>query len=288
MKVIRRIINAIFLTIACVTTLVPLLFFRLDQYPEKPIVVIIPSYKNQQWVEKNLSSVFNQKYQNYRIIYIDDCSPDATYELAQKITSNLSQQHRATIIHNTTRQGAMANLYNAIHSCEDNEIVLQLDGDDWLAHDRVLAYINCIYANEHVWLTYGQFQEFPSGRIGILYNQHFPVHVIKDNSMRTYKRLPMSHLRTCYAWLFKMINKEDLMHDGKFYQMSWDKALLAPMIEMAADHYACISEILYIYNNSNPINDHRVNVELQHSLAEHIAHLKPYHPLTVAHNSRQH
>lgn len=284
MKIVYRIINGFFLTIACITTLVPLIFFRLDQYPEKPIVVIIPSYKNQQWVDKNLSSVFNQKYKNYRIIYIDDCSPDKTYELAQKITSEYPQTNRTTLIHNETRQGAMANLYNAIHSCKDEEIVIQLDGDDWLAHDHVLSYINSIYANEDIWLTYGQFQEFPSGRIGILYNKHFPEKVIQSNSMRTYKKLPMSHLRTCYAWLFKLIKIEDLMYEGKFYTMSWDKAILAPMIEMAAHHYACLSEILYIYNNSNPINDHRVNVALQHSLADHIANLKPYQPLKVAIN----
>jgi glycosyltransferase involved in cell wall biosynthesis len=278
MKAIKF-VNYFFLSITCILVLVPVIFFRLDRYPEKPMVVVIPSYKNEQWVEKNLSSVFNQKYSNYRVIYIDDCSPDRTYEKVQLLTKNYQQEYRTTIIHNQERQGALANLYKAIHSCKDNEIIVQLDGDDWLAHDHVLAYINCLYANKNIWLTYGQFQEFPSGRIGHLYSQHFPKHVIKNNSMRTYKGLPMSHLRTCYAWLFKLINIDDLMYEGKFYSMSWDKAILAPMIEMAAHHYACTSEILYIYNNSNPINDHKVNVQLQHALADHIAHLKPYQPL---------
>lgn len=280
MTVAQRITTYFFLSIACITTLIPLLFLRLDQYPEKPLVVIIPSYKNERWVEQNLSSVFKQKYTNYRVIYIDDCSPDQTYERAKQITSTHKQDHRTTIIHNSARQGAMANWYNAIHSCANEEIVVQLDGDDWLAHDYVLSYINCIYANPNIWLTYGQFQEFPSGRIGHLYSKHFPKGVIQKNSMRLYKNLPMSHLRTCYAWLFKLINVQDLMYEGKFYTMCADKALLAPMIEMASHHYACISEILYVYNNSNPINDHRVNIDLQRSLADHIAHLKPYQPLT--------
>ena len=227
MKILSKITTYFFLSIACITTLFPLLFFRLDQYPEKPIVVIIPSYKNQQWIEKNLTSVFKQQYKNYRVIYIDDCSPDRTYELAQQITAKFNQNSRTTIIHNTERKGAMANLYNAIHSCANDEIVIQLDGDDWLAHDHVLAYINCIYANPNVWLTYGQFQDFPSGRIGHLYSMHFPKHIIQSNTMRTYKNLPMSHLRTCYAWLFKLIKVEDLMHESKFYTMSWDKAMLA-------------------------------------------------------------
>jgi glycosyltransferase involved in cell wall biosynthesis len=282
MKVAYKIINGFFLTIACSITLGPLLLLRLDQYPEKPIVVIIPSYKNERWVEKNLTSVFNQKYKNYRVIYIDDCSPDSTYMLAHQVTARFNQKDRTTILHNETRKGAMANWYNAIHSCNNNEIVIQLDGDDWLAHDHVLAYINSVYADENIWLTYGQFKEYPSGRIGILYNKYFPRHVIESNTQRTYKHLPMSHLRTCYAWLFKLIKIEDLMYEGNFYPMACDKALLAPMIEMAGNHYACLSEILYIYNNSNPINVHRINMPQQHAIAEHIAHQTPYKPLTVA------
>ena len=50
---------------------------------QKPIVVIIPSYKNAQWYQRNLDSVCFQNYSNYRIIYIDDCSPDGTADLVQ-------------------------------------------------------------------------------------------------------------------------------------------------------------------------------------------------------------
>ena len=124
MKILSKIITYFFLSIACITTLVPLLFFRLDQYPEKPIVVIIPSYKNQQWVEKNLTSVFNQKYKNYRVLYVDDCSPDQTYELVKQITSKFNQESRTTIIHNAERKGPMENWYNAINSCSNDEIVV--------------------------------------------------------------------------------------------------------------------------------------------------------------------
>lgn len=282
MKIAHKIINGVFLTIACITTLVPLFFLRLDQYPEKAIVVIIPSYKNQQWVEKNLASVFTQKYKNYRVVYVDDNSPDNTYALAQEVTARFNQTHRTTIIHNEARKGAMANWYNTIHSCKDKEIVVQLDGDDWLAHPYVLAYINSIYANKNIWITYGQFLEYPSARLGILYNLPFPHKVVQNNTQRAYKNLPMAHLRTFYAWLFKQIKLEDLMYEGNFYPMACDKAQLAPMIEMAGEHYACISEVLYIYNNSNPINVHRINMPLQHAIAEHIAQQKHCQPLTIA------
>lgn len=47
------------------------------------MVVVIPSYKNAQWYECNLASVFEQTYKNYSVIYIDDASPDKTGYLVQ-------------------------------------------------------------------------------------------------------------------------------------------------------------------------------------------------------------
>jgi glycosyltransferase involved in cell wall biosynthesis len=51
---------------------------------EKNIVIVTASYNNKDWYKQNLDSVFVQKYQNYRLIYIDDCPPDGTYELVKE------------------------------------------------------------------------------------------------------------------------------------------------------------------------------------------------------------
>ena len=40
----------------------------------KPFVIVVPSYNNSSWVEKNLRSIFEQKYDNYRVVYINDAS----------------------------------------------------------------------------------------------------------------------------------------------------------------------------------------------------------------------
>jgi hypothetical protein len=45
---------------------------------EKNLTVIISSYNNKDWYRYNLDSVITQKYSNYQVLYIDDCSPDGT------------------------------------------------------------------------------------------------------------------------------------------------------------------------------------------------------------------
>ena len=59
-------------------------FIPASKLKEHPLVVIIPSYNNAQWYKKNLDSVFNQRYSNYRIIYLDDASTDQTGYLVEK------------------------------------------------------------------------------------------------------------------------------------------------------------------------------------------------------------
>jgi glycosyltransferase involved in cell wall biosynthesis len=244
----------------------------------KKFVFVVASYKNERWCAWNIRSALNQKYDNYRIIYVDDCSPDKTFEIVQNIVQEEDKAGRVTLIHNETRKGALYNQYHAIHDhCTDDEIVVILDGDDALPHEYVLTYLNKVYSSEDVWLTYGQFRELNSGNIGFCCPM--PSEVVKANAFRKWVHLP-SHLRTYYAWLFKRIKKEDLtLDDGSFFPMTGDLAAMMPMIEMARDHFKFIPHILYVYNDNNPLNDHRVNRILQASIDQRVRNIPPYEPL---------
>lgn len=245
---------------------------------DKSFVVVIPSYNNEQWCEKNLQSVFEQDYAQYRVIYIDDCSTDQTKKRVADIITRYGMDDKVTLISNAQRCGATHNFYHAINSCDDKEIILVLDGDDWFAHRHVMSYLNEVYQDPNVWLTYGQYQEFPTGQRGFC--EDFPGWVVAHNAFRRFQNLPISHLRTFYAGLFKRIKKEDLCDDdGKFFSMTCDKATMAPMIEMAGNRYRFINEILYIYNNTNQISDHRVNHQLQLNLMHKILARPAYQPL---------
>ena len=51
--------------------------------------VIIPAYNCEKWVTKNLNSVIQQKYENYEIVYVDDCSNDNTEKLKNLKKKNI-------------------------------------------------------------------------------------------------------------------------------------------------------------------------------------------------------
>jgi hypothetical protein len=58
--------------------------------------------------------------------------------------------------------------------------------------------------------------------------------------------------------------------------MTSDFATMFPMIEMAGERHAFISDILYVYNMSNELNDHKVDAELQRNLDVFIREMPPY------------
>lgn len=248
----------------------------LTHAEDKHLVAIIPSYNNMRWYEQNLNSLVEQTYTNWHAIYIDDYSTDCTGDVVKTYIESHGLNDKITLIRNTENHGALYNIYHAIHFCNDNDIVLMLDGDDWLKDKDALAHINDLYQSSNVWLTYGMTQVYPNG--GIIGWQAIPEITITTNSFRTSPWLATA-LRTCYAWLFKQIKKEDLLYEGQFFSCAWDLALMFPMLEMAGKHIRHCPYVVYVYNMSNPINDYNVRLEKQLFYDDVIRKRKRYEPL---------
>lgn len=237
-------------------------------------VIVIPSYNNEEWCQKNLHSALRQNYSNYRVIYTDDCSTDNTRSNIQEYLKENDKENKVELVLNEKRLGAMNNMYNMVHNCEDDEVIVVLDGDDWLAHSNVLSVLNSRYSSGNVWMTYGQYKSYPDGRIGC--SRQIPQNIIQKNLFRRYQWCS-SHLRTYYTWLFKKIRPKDLQDDnGKWLEMTSDLAAMFPMLEMAGERQVFIPDILYIYNYTSPLNDAKVDINKQQNLERKIRSMRPY------------
>lgn len=244
---------------------------------DRHFTVIIPSRNNSQWCERNLSTLLSQLYHNWHAIYINDASTDDTQEKVENFIKKHNAQDKIRLINNETRQGAMANIYNAVYMCDDWDVIVIYDGDDWFSRANVFNILNRAYADENVWMTYGSHQNHPQGNRSDCAYQ-VPIDVIASNS---YRQNPWctSHLRTFYAWLFKCIKTEDLKIYDEFLQMTCDQATMFPMLELSGGRSRYISDILYIYNMENPQNDNKVDAELQRAIENHVRSQQPYEPL---------
>lgn len=243
---------------------------------EKKIAVVIPSYNNAVWYQITLDSVFMQEYDNFRVIFINDASTDGMGPLVQKYVREKGWEKRFTYVENRKREGALANVYRGIWLCDPDEIVANLDGDDWFPHTRVLSKLNEVYSDKDVWVTYGQFIYYPCNTPG--WAAEVPQSIIAQNAFRDHTWTTTA-LRTFYAGLFQKIKKEDLLYEGAFFPMSGDLAYMWPILEMAGFHSRFIPDILYVYNVESAINDVKKDPDMQRHLGLITRERKRYQPI---------
>lgn len=243
---------------------------------DKTFVVVVPSFNNAAWYERNLGSILSQRYDRYSVLYVDDASPDGTGQLVGGYLDRHDPERRVTLVTNPRRMKGLANVYHAVRACPPDSVIVLVDGDDALAHDRVLLRLNEVYQDPAIWMTYGQFRWSPDAALG--FAAPIPEDVIAENRFREYPFVA-SHLHTFYAGLFQKIRREDLLHAGEFFDTAWDLAVMFPLLEMAGRHSRFIPEVLYLYNAENPLNDHHVDPARQVRTAELIRAQPRYRPI---------
>ncbi|MGC2310856.1 MAG: glycosyltransferase family 2 protein [Candidatus Babeliaceae bacterium] len=262
--------------------IIPLIFCR-DLYtqpivsPEITFFVIIPTYNNASRCIANIESVAMQEYPYWIAYIVDDCSTDGTADILQAYIDEHQLHDKIILIRNKDRCFALENIYRAVHTwCQDEWVVVFLDGDDKFAQNHVFERLIVEYQKD-AWVTYGQFMQVPKNLRGGA--REFPSDVIKYAEFRNYEFIS-THLRTCKGWLFKMIKVEDLLHDSKFYSVGWDVALMFPMLEMSADgHIRFIPDVLYLYTVYEN-NDHKHSRQKIYKSIVEIRGKKKYKPLT--------
>ena len=248
---------------------------------EKQLIIVICSYNNEQLVEQNLNSILLQTYKKYRVIYRDDCSTDRTAQIVKSFIEQHNLGNNWTLILNKTRNYKLANLYKTIHEhCNNDEIVVEIDGDDWLLDYSAFSMFNEIYQNESVWMTSGGFTTWPN-KYDRLTQRPIAQHIIDTHAFRQCyeKEYFFMALRSFYAGLFKQIEKKDLMKDKSFFTIGSDIATMIPMFEMAGDRFHQITQPVYLYNTGTEINDFKRDRYGQKRISKLIQNKPPYQRL---------
>lgn len=235
--------------------------------------IVIPVYNSENWIERVLNSIQNQNYSNYECIVCDDISTDLTWSTIQ--TFNTNNKFKKTL--NKQKKFALKNIYDGVRSLNPsgNDVIVVLDGDDWLSNENVLSKLNEYYSKEKCLLTFGSFVRYPDGNIG-QESSAYPEDVIRDNKFRQ-DQWRASHLKTFKYSLWEKVNVKDLHDDdGKFYETSYDQAMMLPMLEMAGPRALYIPEVLCVYNVGNPNAVNKTRQEKQYQTMLRIRKKKSY------------
>lgn len=241
-------------------------------------IIISTVYNMSQHLKSNIEMLKQQDYDNFEVYFGDDLSTDNSCKI---IEDNIKNDPRFHLIRHKEKKFSMGNICACIEAAKpaDDDIIVLVDGDDRLATNNVLKYVNQTYIENNCLMTYGSFGTNGKKNKNC---KAYPSFAATFNLFR-FLKWRASHLKTFQYRLWKKINKLDLTITEQEYKntikstllkgriKTWknfrkvkyeditslkceyvrrcdDKAFTLPMLEMAGNRSVFIDKLLYEYD----------------------------------------
>lgn len=216
---------------------------------EKKVSIIVPCYKQADYISETLDSVLAQTYSNWECIIVNDGSPDNTEDIANRY---LEKDNRFKYVFQTNKGLASARNVGIENSV--GEYILPLDSDDKIAPSYVEKTIH-------------HFEEYPETKLVYCKADRFGEENCHWNlEPYVYERFIWRNCIFCTA----MYKRKDYDNTNGYnpnmvhgYE-DWDfwLQLLTP-----EDKVFCIDEILFFYRTkkSSMIKTNSLNIKESHA-----------------------
>lgn len=189
------------------------------------ISIIMPSYNTEKYIEKCISSILAQSYQDWELIAVDDCSTDGTRDILKRYEKDDS---RIKVFENNLNMGCGLTRRAAI-SLADGDWYAFIDSDDYIEKYFLAKMLNACKSsgaeisicgtknrdNEYKYLGQDVAEEFYCTKKENLYKEYMLSSWVKQyNGNKLYARrvidaVEYSPLRYCedsattYKWLWE-------------------------------------------------------------------------------------
>jgi glycosyltransferase involved in cell wall biosynthesis len=120
--------------------------------------IIIPSYNAEQFIERCINSVHNQKYFDYELIIVNDGSTDKTLQLIEPY------ENSKTIIINQDNEGVSSARNKGLKLASGRYIIF-LDSDDWILEGYLDFIHQILVENSYDGLILGHYLGYGNTKI---------------------------------------------------------------------------------------------------------------------------
>ena len=114
---------------------------KLPPARDYKIGIIVPNYNYEHTIEKCLTSILEQTYQNFEIIFADDVSTDGSLEIVRNLQTKYPGKIKIVELKQKRYNGGARN-EAYLHLSNDVDYVYYVDSDDWLYNNTALERIN--------------------------------------------------------------------------------------------------------------------------------------------------
>lgn len=112
------------------------------------VSVIVPIYNVSEYIEKCAIQLFSQTYDKLEYIFVDDCSPDNSLEILNKIILDFPlRKNKVKIITHNQNKGLAAARNTGLNVAK-GEYIFHCDSDDWLETNGIEEMVNKIVSEK--------------------------------------------------------------------------------------------------------------------------------------------
>lgn len=96
------------------------------------VSILVPIYNVENFIEKCSVSLFEQTYKNIEYVFVNDCSPDRSIEVLEKVAKNYPNRINSIKIINHDVNKGLAGARNTAILNANGDYVLHVDSDDFI------------------------------------------------------------------------------------------------------------------------------------------------------------
>lgn len=193
-------------------------------------VVIAPTYNAEHTARQAILSLAAQSYENWHLIVIDDMSTDDTARTTLCLMKSLGLLEKLTYVFNKEKKWEVANVLHGLSLCNDDDIIVRMDLDDYLLNTGTFEIFNKIYQDQSldaVWSAHVWF-----GKNGLTNtNISGPLPDSADPYVHPWVS---SHMKTWRKNVLNGVNDANFRgSNGEYFRRIGDQAFYLPVLKRA-------------------------------------------------------
>ena len=224
----------------------------MNSVPNIKISVGMPVWGVEKYIQKCLESVLNQDFDDIEILVVDDCGPDKSIEIAERIKKEHPKGNKIRIIHQPQNMGCWA-ARNRILDEAKGKYILLIDSDDFFAEGAISAlYKQAEKTGAEI--TYGSIAVvdeegnlIPNCGVQGILQQNM---VLDGKDLLALYANDNIHVLKLHNFIWNSLIKTDFIkkHQLRFRKTKfWDDVLFNADMQPLVESAAFISDITYYY-----------------------------------------
>lgn len=221
--------------------------------------ILCPIYNFDKFIRQCLNSILDQNYSHWYCILFDDGSTDNSAYICKKYVEQYPTKFEYLQLSKKNNGPAYTKYHGLMHInkiSDANDILLVVDGDDYLFTQEALSIINDTYQKTKCWCTYGsshftgewEYRQQDIPRDPRLNSTG------KGGNKINFRKLSwrFAHPRSCKCFLLTNFQKKDFQYQGLWLKKSTDRPLIYNMLEWSGiSKVAFITSKIYFYREHN-------------------------------------